>query len=192
MKSNATQLVQLFDQAHRLARWIGMDQFKIDLPIQSRDWIRYNFDFPQARTVEEAKQCALVEFQKNPNYKKADESSIEILVDARPKNAPKPLHFSVRVNWEYRKYKKRECTFQTVGAIEVPNEYEIPDLRTFKLLGCSRGQNSWGKSMWFYAATIGDKDSPRPVSAIKEDSMEAAVKLCQQRAKRKVLKSLRA
>lgn len=183
---------KMFHDAHMLARWIGFDQFKTKLPLQESDWIRFCFDFSQASTAEEAKQYAIEHFRKSPKYKQADESSIKVHVHSWPTNTQTPAHFYAELSWRYLENRRRECTFQTVAAVEVSNEENNPLVRTFRILGCSRGQNSWGESMWFNAATMHSAEdiNARPVSAIKETSMDDAIKLLYRRVKQKTVKAL--
>ena len=184
---------KLIDEAHRLARWIGLDQFKIKLPIQDSGWTYQHFDIADHPSMDECVEKTLEKVNKKCDAQRSplDPSSIQVIKDTfyyGPNNT-KGSH-RVHINWNYLTSRLRECTFTTIAAIEVPNDDDEPNLRTYRILGCSRGQNTWGESKWFYAAAIGDQGASNRVTAIKQDSLESAIKLCKQRVKRRVMKAL--
>ena len=183
---------KLIDEAHRLARWIGFDQFKIKLPIQDSDWFYQHYDAADHPSLDECveKTLDLLYRQYDAKGHPIDRSSVVVHKDTYPNYGGTSKTHSVRVQWKYTTSKPRECTFTTIAAVEVPHDDDEPNLRTYRILGCSRGQNTWGEALWFYAATIGDQGAPNRTSAIKQDSLESAIKLCKQRVKRRVMKAL--
>lgn len=176
--------------SHHLAIWlaslesriVASREFKIRLPIQDEDyrWKSYQSKhYPDREETAEQLLQHVLDTEKN-----IDPNSIRVFT------APKDLNSAEYVNHVHFRYttaKRRECTFTAIGAVEFSHDYDIPSLRLFKLLAGSTGSNIWNNNepTWFYAATIGDR-----VSAIKEDSVESAIKLCQQRVKRKVMKDM--
>lgn len=184
---------KLIDEAHQLARWIGLDQFKIKLPIQDSDWSYQHYDAAKHPSLDECVKKSLETLQQQCDAKGThiDPSSIKINKDTfyYGLNHSKGSH-RVHIIWKYTTAKPRECTFTTIAAVEIPHDDDEPNMRTYRILGCSRGQNTWGESKWFYAATIGDQGASNRVTAIKHDSLESAIKLCKQRVKRQVMKAL--
>lgn len=174
--------------AHMLGRWIGADQFKIKLPIGSRGSVHVPVATSKASTEGEARAIAKEHFLQNCR-EPVDPESISISVWLGHNST----YYRCWISFTYLELQPRECTFQTVAAIEVPHEESNPLVRTFRILGCSRGQNTWGESKWFYAATISDQHNldSAPIFAIKHTSMEDALKLLYRRAKHKTLKALR-
>ena len=131
---------KLIDEAHRLARWIGFDQFKIKLPIQDSDWFYQHYDAADHPSLDECveKTLDLLYRQYDAKGHPIDRSSVVVHKDTYPNYGGTSKTHSVRVQWKYTTSKPRECTFTTIAAVEVPHDDDEPNLRTYRILGCSR------------------------------------------------------